>query len=128
MADMQVEIGFNPESNEFTSTPTVKVPRGTERLHFVRDGKHPGWDFVGVAIWPESDPRRPTRPDPPPLPGGVCAPFNDPPPRLHLHGIVVVDTNPGQPGATYYSYQVWVVKPGSSQTYSNAPEIINKGG
>ena len=52
----------------------------------------------------------------------------DPPPRLHDHGIVVVDTNPGEAGATYYSYQVWVVKPGSSQTYSNAPEIINKGG
>ena len=36
--------------------------------------------------------------------------------------------NPAQPGAASFTYQVWVVKPGSSQTYSNAPEIINKGG
>jgi hypothetical protein len=122
MPDMDVTIDFDPTSSTFQNVPTVQVPQGTERLHFVRNAHHPGWNFFGIAIWPGSD-----KPTPAPQPGDVCAPFNTPAPRVQDHGIVVVDTNPGQQNLTY-GYMIWVTKPNSSQTYSSDPQIINKGG
>jgi hypothetical protein len=122
MAEHQEEIGFNPTTKTFASMPQVEVPPGTETLRFVRQGKHPGWTFFSIAIWPGR-----TKPTPPPQPGQVCAPFNTPSPQIKDHHIVVVDTNPGG-GETIYSYMIWVTPANSTQHYSSDPEIINKGG
>jgi hypothetical protein len=115
-----VTIGFDPTSHAFTIPETVTAPPGTDRLVFRRDGHHPGWTFFGIAIWPQNAPE-------PTQPGDVCAPFNDPPPQVQAHSMVVVDNNPGGTDATF-GYRVWVTDSSDNQRYSSDPQILNKGG
>jgi hypothetical protein len=114
-----VTIGFDPATHAFAmpASPT-QAPPGTDRIIFRRDGKHPGWAFFGIAIWPPSGVE-------PSQPGDICPPFREE--QVEAHSIKVVDSNPGGADVTF-NYKIWVTDSSDNRQYSSDPQILNKGG